>query len=247
MQTQPVESVFGRAWDLLTKNWIIIVPGLVIGIVVGAIQDLYSPPVTYSINDPTTVTSTVGHGIASLVVGLIALFGFVLNTAYTTGMAGAAWLRGRTTFADGWVAFQRDGGNIVAAMIGLFILGIVAVVLSVLLFFLLGLPLLAYLFLFIYTMPAAVVGERGGFSSLGESYRIATKRFAPTFIVVLVIAVLALVAGLIAGLFSFAPFLGPIVAQLLTETVVAYFTLVLVGEYLNLRGTVEPAAPIPPV
>ena len=30
MQTQQLENVFGRSWSLLSSNWIIIVPGVVL-------------------------------------------------------------------------------------------------------------------------------------------------------------------------------------------------------------------------
>ena len=41
--TASVESVFSRAWQLLSRNWIIIVPGVVIGLIVGIISGLLTP------------------------------------------------------------------------------------------------------------------------------------------------------------------------------------------------------------
>ncbi len=43
MQTDPgrdIGNTFSRAWQLLTSNWIIIVPGIIIGIVAGIVTAL---------------------------------------------------------------------------------------------------------------------------------------------------------------------------------------------------------------
>jgi hypothetical protein len=163
----------------------------------------------------------------------------VVMITYTTGMAGAAWLRGTATLADGTAAFQRDAGHVFSAMVAWVIVGIIAAILTP---FTIGLSLLAFLFLFLYTMPAAVVGEHGGFAALAESYRIATQRFVPTMIVAVLIIVIGVVAGIVGAALHFAPFIGPIVSAVLSQAVNAYFVLVIVGEYLNLRGSAAQAA-----
>ena len=61
-------------------------------------------------------------------------------------------------------------------------------------------------------------------------------RFVPTLLIAVVLAVLHFAGGMIALIFTFAPFLGPVIAALIEQTVVAYATLVVVGEYLTLRG-----------
>jgi hypothetical protein len=164
MQTPPqnVESVFSRSWELLRTNWIIIVPGLVIGFVVGVVQYFLTPHYS-SDSSFTGVAAGAFAGILSLLVGLV---GQILAQCYTTGMAGAAWARGKAELSDGGRAFQRDAGNTLVAIIGLAVAGFVAAILA---FFTLGISLLLYVYFFIYTFPAAIIGEMPGFAAMGES------------------------------------------------------------------------------
>lgn len=236
MTEQPVENVFARSWNLLTRNWIIIVPGLVIGLVVGIIGALLAPP-TYV--DPDASVVVVGGsflgGVARGLVGFaLTVLAFIANQAYTTGMAGAAWERGTTTLADGAASLQEDAGRIVVTALGLILLGIVAVGLAP---FTLGLSLLALLIFALYAFPAAVVGNRPGFSSIAESFAIARARFVPTLVVAVLICAIALVVALLGGLLRFAPLIGPILTACITQAFVAFATLVIVGEYLNFRGS----------
>jgi len=231
VHTHSVEGVFARSWHLLTHNWVLIVPGLIIGVIVGFAQGLFGN----SGDDISTgsLASSAGHAVAGIVLIVITILGAIANTAFTTGMAGAAWERGRATLADGRRAFERDSAHIFVAMVGLFVLGIVAAILAVPT---LGLALLAYVLLFIYTMPAAVVGGRRGLDALAESYRISTKRFWTTLIVVVMIGVIAIGAWFIILALRWAPFVGPLIGAVIDQIAIAYFTLVVVGEYLNLRN-----------
>jgi hypothetical protein len=240
-QPQPVERIFARSWSLLSGNWIIIVPGLVIGAIVGIVSALLVPA-----GPPAPGSSDVGYVLArasgAVIIAIVSLIGFIATQAYTTGMAGAAWERGRATLADGAASFQEDAGRIVLTAIGLVLLAIVAAILVVPT---LGISLLAFYVFTLYAMPAAILGNRPGFSSISESFRIAGHRFVPTFVIAIVILIVRVVFELIAGFFSFAPLLGPIVAACITQAVVAYATLVVVGEYLNLTaaGTIAPPRP----
>lgn len=232
MNAQSVEGVFGKSWDLLTRNWVLIVPGLVVGFVVGIAHGVFETSA-----DAQTVPGAIGQMIGGLVLTIISILGAIANTAYTTGMAGAAWLAGTTTLADGRRAFERDAGHVLVAMVALFVLGVLAAVLAIPT---LGLALIAYALLFIYTMPSAVVGEHRGLDALAESYRIVTKRFLTTLIVVVLIAVIAILAGVIATALKFAPFVGPLISAVIWQITLTYATLVVVGEYLNLRNDSTP-------
>jgi hypothetical protein len=231
VQVPTVENVFARSWDLLTKNWIIIVPGIIVGLVVGIVSGIYS----YSQTD----TYTLGTFVGGLILAIVAIAGYIITQCYTAGMAGAAWQRGVTTLADGSRALNEDAGNVVLAAVYLFLFGIVAVLLAP---FTLALSIFAFYLFTLYTIAAAVVGNRRGMDALRESFAIARSRFATTLIIGIVLAVLQLIGSLIAHVFSFAPFLGPIVAAIISQVVVAYAVLVIVGEYLVLRPAVEPPA-----
>jgi hypothetical protein len=241
---QSVENVFARSWDLLTKNWIIIVPGIVVGLVVGIVTGLFSPDASADSSDPFGALANLGTHIASsAIVGTIGIAGYIVTQCYTAGMAGAAWQRGTTTLEDGAIALRVDAGHVFIAALGLFGIGIIAAILVVPT---LGLSFLAYYVFFIYTIASAVVGNHRGLEALAESYRIARTRFFPTLIIAVLLVVIRVCGGFIAAGLGWAPLIGPIVAAIIGQIVVAYATLVVVGEYLNLRGAPTPAAQTPP-
>jgi len=222
-----VENTFSRAWTLLTSNWIIVVPGLIIGVIVGIVDYLVTPH-----TDAGGVVGGMASAGAGLLVVIVNIIGEIVALCYVTGMAGAAWMKGKTELADGTVAFQRDAGNTLIAMIALFIVFVIA---AILLIPTLTISIWLAIYFTIYTFASAIVGERPGFTALAESFRIATKRVGPTLIIVVIIGVIAIVGGILGGILSIVPFLGPIVAAVITEVVLAYITLVIVGEYLALR------------
>jgi hypothetical protein len=246
MQTVSAENLFARSWDLLTRNWVIVIPGLIVAIVTGILIELLVPKAVY-ISD-TGVVVTRGFGsFQAVIVPIISILATIVAITYTTGMAAAAWRTGTATFADGATAFQRDAGKVFTAMLALFVVGVVAALLAIPT---LGLSFLALFFLFLYTMAAAVVGEHGGFSALTESYRIATKNLVTTAIIVVVAGAIAFCGGLIGVALHFTPFIGPILSAVLQQLVNSYLALVIVGAYLAHRASAEPpttttAAPPP--
>ena len=252
--TQPpsVESVFSRAWTLLSNNWIIIVPGVVIGLIVGIIHGLLTPHAYTAAdyqNNPSLAMATVGGAfVRAILMAGVGVLGYIATTAYTVGMAGAAWEKGSTTLADGSAAFQERSSNIVMTAIGLIVLGIIAAILALPT---ITLSLLAFWIFTLYSMPAAVIGNQPGFSAIMQSFQIATKRFVPTLIIAILIAVISFVLGLLTLPLHFIPFLGPIVSAVITQIVIAFAMLVIVGEYLSLRNegaiaSAYPGTPPPP-
>lgn len=247
MQVPTVENVFARAWDLLTKNWVIVIPGVVVGLVVGLVTGIYAlnQPDTYGEPSGAAVSFAYGLGafLSGAVVAVIAIAGYIVTQCYTAGMAGAAWQRGVTTLADGTRAVNEDAGNVLGAAIYLFLFGIVAILLAPFTFLL---SIFVFYLFTLYTIAAAVVGNQRGMNALRESYAIARSRFGTTLIIGIVLGVLQVIGKLIAHVFSFAPLLGPVIAAIISQLVVAYAVLVVVGEYLVLRpgATPPPSATI---
>ena len=245
MQSMSTENLFSRSWDLLSRNWAIIIPGLIVAIVAGILISLLTPAVYVS---DGTYELTGYTFLAPVVTAVIGVLAAIISFSYTTGMAAAAWRTGTATFADGAKAFQQEGGHVFTAMLALILVGIGAAILAP---FTLGLTVLAVFFLCIYTMAAAVAGDFGGFAAIGESYRLAIARWQATAIIVVVLFVVSICAGLIGALFHLIPFIGPLVSQIIQMIVLAYFTLVVVGEYLAARTPVavsvgQPTASGPP-
>lgn len=228
-----IGSVFGRSWRLLSTNWIMIVPGLVIGLVAGIVSAILMPPGSQLIYDPHSGIPIAVNPLNVILTSIITTVSTILAITYTTGMAGAAWRTGKALLSDGKTAFERDAGNVFVAMLGMLILGIVAATLAP---FTLGISLLAYAVFFLYTLPAAVVGEHPGLQALRESALIARHSLLTTFIVVLLIGVIAFVAALLTKSLDFMPLIGPVAGGILQQVVAAFITLVIVGEYLRLRA-----------
>ncbi len=215
--------MFARAFTLLRRNLAIVVPGLVVALVLSLVLLALEPTDPLDDDLSRRILRLVAHVIASIV-----------SIAFTTGMAAQAWETGRATFADGARAFRRDGGHVFVAMLALFLIGIVAATLAAFTF---GLSIVVYAFFCIYTMAAAVAGERPGLVAVGESVDIAFHRPLPTLGLVFGIAVIAFGIGALASAIEVAPIVGPLIADVVIQLVIAYAALVVVGEYRLLRGT----------
>jgi hypothetical protein len=220
----PAGKVFLRSGSLLFGNLAIVVPGLVVGTLAAIVQFAL---------EPSPATALGADIFTRFLQGVVQIVASILSIAYTTGMADAAWRTGRAVFGDGTRAFRRDGGHVFVAMLALFALGLLGAWLAP---FTLGLSLAVYLFFFIYTMAAAVVGERPGIVAVRESVAIAFRRPLTTFVTVLGILVIAFAMGAAASLLATTPFVGPLVAGIVVQAVIAYVVLVIVGEYRALRN-----------
>jgi hypothetical protein len=233
-----LQNTFARAWSLLTQNLIIVVPPIVLGAAAGLVGVLL---VMFVLGGVLTAGATgrAGVGIASIGASLIVAAASIMllaivQTAFVTGMAGAAWERGTTTLGDGWTAFGRRGGQILLTMLVLFAIGCVALVLAP---FTLLLSLLAYLIAFIYVPASVIVGGRDAGEALSESVRLTARNFWPTSALAGLIIVIVLIASALGGELGRAtPFVGGLTAAILQQAVVAYASLVVVGEYVKLRA-----------
>ena len=220
MIQQPVESLLARSWRLLNNNWRIIVPGLVIGVSSGVVIGLLALAGSQGGKTP------VGALTASLssVVWVVAT---ILSLAYTTGMAQAAWERGVTSYADGRRAFRENGLQIFLALVLLSIIGVIALLLILPT---LGLSLLAFAFFFLYTVPFVVVKDRTAIDAIAQSCRFASRNFAATLLITVVMGALAFAALLPMTLLAIVPLAGPVLSAALVQAIGAFFTLLIVGE-----------------
>lgn len=231
-----MKEIFLHALVLLRRNWIIVLPSLVVGLIAAAVAAVLSSAGYLSWGFFGDLNAQ-GPGafwlfFATIVAFGLRIFGALVVIAFTTGMAGAAWARGTATLADGFAAFKRDGVQVLIAIVLLFLIGLVAAALVVPTF---GISLLAYMLFMIYTMPAVVVGDRPAQDALVDSIRLAAQNFGVTLALVVLIVVLAVIGGVIGDAAGRIPFLGEALSWILMEVVVAYVMLVVVGEYVKLR------------
>ena len=242
-QGQDFGAVFARSWELLSKNWVIIIPGIIIGVVAGivvgflALSGLASGVVLGSAGAPAA--GMMSAMLAGMMVAAVMTIATLISVAFTSGMAAAAWRTGTATLADGAAAFRREGASLFVAMLLLFLLGIVAFALAIPT---LGLAFAAYAIFFIYVIPSVVVDDVPGMEAISGSFRLALKNFIPTLIIVVIIGGISMLAGWIGHLFSGIPFLGWVVQYAIEQAVVAYAMLVVVGEYIKLRGAGVPVS-----
>ncbi len=245
MQRDSVENVFARAWSLLTANPVIIIPGLVVGLVVGVLQSIIVPHRHIAIDaagDPTVVAAGIGGVVtAAALTAVIGVIAFLITQTYTTGMAGAAWQTGVATLADGSASFREDAARLFAAILLVAVIGIIGSIITF------GLGWFIVLFFALYVVPAVVLDNYGAIPALKLSATIAMKRALATIIIIALLAVLTLVLTLVVIPLAFVPFLGPIIAAMISQTVTAYATLVIVGEYLNVRRSPDIIAAGPPL
>ena len=234
--TQNIGGVFSRSWQLLSANWIIILPAVIISAVAGLITAALMPSYAW---DPAT--GMVSHSffglpimLAIAIAAFIGLIASVLSMTVTTGMADAAWKTGNVSLGDGFGVLSRP--NVTAAMFALFGVSLVLSLLTFATIGLAGLIELVVFFFLVYTLAAAVVGGFGGADALKESFEVAKQSWQTTLIVIVLLAVVGILAGIIAGIFHFIPLLGPILGGAVQGAVIGFFSLVLVGEYISLRA-----------
>ncbi|MGH8165494.1 MAG: hypothetical protein ACREP1_14290 [Rhodanobacteraceae bacterium] len=246
-ESVPLANPFRSAWELLARNWILVVPSVVVGIVTGValfVLGAYAPISLGGLNE----LNGAGPGVFVAFIGSIAalavrMLGAIVSIACTTGMAAAAWERGRTTFADGGGALRECGTQVFVAILLLFIVGALAAFLMDFTFYL---TVLLYAIFALYTIPGVIVGRRTAVDALVESFRLAAKNFWTTFWLVLLVGVIASAGG-IAGHFAWPiPALGDIFGLVVMELAVAYATVLIVGEYVALRPSLEERPDITP-
>ncbi len=238
MQTDSIENIFARAWSLLAKNPVIVVPGLVVGIVAGIVQAATLPVVAVSDGSGGVAVGTGWGGglgvLASAAVSFaVVVLSFLITQTYTTGMAGAAWRSGSATLSDGSAAFREDAGRLLAAVVLVAAIGIVAALLT------LGIGWFIVLFFGLYVVPAVVLDNYRAGPALQLSARIALRRLFATAAIIVILFVIGIVVRLLALPFAIVPFVGPIVLAVVSQAVTAYATLVIVGEYLRARNAAD--------
>lgn len=232
-----LEGTFAQAWRLLTHNWVIVLPGIVLAVLSATLQFVLVFVIlgTYVLTGNGSVDAAVAsHALVTIAVVVITIAFALAQMAFVTGMAGGAWQHGRTSLRDGGTAFARRLVPIVVAALLLFLIGFCAAVLSTVTFLV---PLIVYAIFFIYTMASVIIGGRNAVDAIAESARIAMRNFWPTVAVVVLIAVISVAGAWVGDLLGrVSSFAGWLVAGLLQQVIVAYASLVVAGEYLKLTG-----------
>jgi hypothetical protein len=233
-----LEITFARAWMLLVRNPVIVVPGIVIGVIAAVVESalrvLAATSLTLSGNGSPDALDAANAFVA-IVLFVVTLALSLVQMAYITGMAGAAWRHDHTSLGDGWDALAHRLWPAAGAATLLLVIGFCAAALAPFTF---AITLLIYAMFFIYTMAAVIIGERPPIAGIVESASTALANLLPTLAVVALIAVTAALGGWLGSLVGRVWELGGALATgLIGQVVVSYATLVIAGEYLKLTHT----------
>jgi hypothetical protein len=269
-QPVPLETLLSRSWVLFRRNWIVAMPPIIATVVIAlaAAAIFGSLAVTLWAHRASTFTPQLGGGFALglLVVFVVIVAAGVWSEAAMFGMADAVWVKGTTTFGDGFAAFERRGVALLLAGVGIVGLVIVAFILALPT---LGLAFIALPLFTMYVIPSVVTGGRDGFTAIGESFRLVQRFFGASAIVLLVLIAIqygiSMVASVPLYVFQFAtlttmeshkggvvPALGALVligvwfvfAMIVLLAYKGYYTIAIVGLYRSLFA--PPAVPPPP-
>ena len=243
MQPKPgVGGTLLRAWTLLSANWIIVLPSIVVGVVSAGIATALAQNgfLSWAFFGNMDVQGPTGFWMffGTIVAMVLRIVAAVAAIAFTAGMAAAAWRSGVARFSDGADTFRRNGLQAFFALLLLTLLGVIAAALIVPTF---GISVLAYMTFLLYAMPGVLVGNRGATEAIVESIGLAWRSFGVTFVVVLLIIALAVGGGWLGDLLSRLPLAGEVLSWVVMEAVVAYATMVVVGEYLELGSPADQA------
>jgi hypothetical protein len=225
-----------KAWVLLFRNPMIVVACIIAGFAstaAGLLVDGFMDSFAISGNGSRDALEAI-HTFAQIALFVVTLAISLVQMAYVTGMAGAAWRSGHATLADGWDALAHRLPPLAGATALLLVIGFCAATLAPITFWI---TLLAYAVFFIYTIAAVVIGERPPITAIVESASLALRHMLPTIGIVLLVAVVAYVGGVLGRTIGgINQDIGWLVAALLQQVIVAYATLVVAGEYLTLAS-----------
>jgi hypothetical protein len=236
--TQDLGNTFSRAWQLLSNNWSIALPAVIIGVVGGIVIDFVAITL---MGGGALVAGLGGLLLGGLITLAIASVINVLTIGMTSGMGIAAWRTGTASISDGTAVFSNGGA--LQTMIAWMIIGAVLAFIPVLGW----LALIVLMFLLIYAIPAAITNGTGAGASFSESVNVVTRNFGTTAIVIVLIFCIGLVGGILGAVVGHVPFLGGVVRTVIQQVILAYGTLVICGEYLKCRSAAGTPGAAPPV
>jgi hypothetical protein len=238
-----------NAFSLLVKNWVLAIPTAVVSLL-GAVFALFvlGALIASAVGagmmgglQPSTGEAPKA-GIAALLAagGLTTIVGFIV-LALLYLLAQAVVMGGAERVWHGEPADLGNGLSKAASKLPpLFLLFIIAIVVFAICAIIVVIGWVAAVvlyFLFMYTVPAIVIGNESTMQALGTSYRLVTKNFGPSIVAFLGVFVVGLIGGLINALFARIHVLGLIVSLVVGGFTAAYAALVLVRFYDMLRGS----------
>lgn len=242
-----------NAFRVLFKNWILAVPTGVAALIAAAFFFFVVLATIGSVvgvgtmagASPKAALALIGAGGLTFIIGgvVIAIL-YLLACASVMAAAEDVWRGQPADLARGISKALSKLGPLIV----LFLIAIVVGVVCTLLIVALGLGIILAIvlsFLWMYALPAIVVGNQGAMQALGTSYRLARQNLAPSLMAFLGIIVVTFIGEIVIRLFHGLPALGIIVAFAVGGLTYAFSALVSVRFYDLLSASAVPAAPRP--
>jgi hypothetical protein len=234
-----------NALSILFKNWILVVPTALASLLAAAVA-IFLGVATFGAFTLGGLMGGFHAGAAMGIVGSILLALFVMICAYLIAAAvviAAAeniWHGQPADLAAGFSkALGMLGGLIVLLLVWL-VVCIICLPLSILAG--LGLLILAVLgFLWMYALPAMVLGHEAPLAALGTSYRLVRSNLSPSVTAFVAIVAVNIIGLIINHIFHFIPPLFLLASLVISGLTSAYAALVAVRFYDLLRSA-SPAA-----
>ncbi|HEV3088724.1 MAG TPA: hypothetical protein VGX96_16050, partial [Candidatus Elarobacter sp.] len=186
--TRTAEALFSRSWAVFRKNWNVAIPPLI----AGAIGLITIVPLTviaalvvilgYKHSGTAAPFDVRLVGASLTIVAVVNIVVGLWSYAAMYGMADAAWTRGTASFGDGWSAFLARGGAVLVSWVAVVLLAIAAVIVALPT---LGISVIALPLVTMYVAPSVVVGGRGGFAAVGESFRLVRRSLGRSSLILL--------------------------------------------------------------
>jgi len=233
-----------HAFSVLFKNWVLAIPTALVAVVgsvllltvlAGTMASFGIAGMTPGSIDPTTalhMLATAGPILGIFVVVMILLG--LLAQAVVIGGAEHVW-HGQPADLMGGV---NKALSKVPPLFGLFLIAAVIGFFCLLLSFILIGPLVGIVlaFMFMYTLPAIVVGNEGVLAALGTSWRLVRANFGPSALAFIGIFVAYIIGGVIEMVFSSLHLLSVVINLIVGGLTAAFAALVVVRFYDLLRG-----------
>lgn len=229
MDAMSLPVIFQRSLQLLQRNVILLVPGLIAGFVNLFVQEIF-------LSQSRSGTSFFGSLGLMLTRGMlcfvISYFVTMVALVAMTGMAGRAWENGKTGLDDGLRIFRESGSAIALTLSQLTGLMVAAIILAIPTC---SISLCAAVYLLVYVPASAVIGRRAGLEAIRESVTTAKQNIKRTTCLVSSSFLLLLLCALVGLLIGGIPLIGKLAGVVCFQVALAYLTLVVVGEYINVQ------------
>lgn len=237
-----------NAFRVLLKNWVLAVPTALVSAIAGILALFMLAGAAaaamaggaLSGSDQTAVLAALGAAIPSL--GLFLLVCVLLELlAQAVVIAGAerVWHGEPADLAHG---FSKALGRLPTLFV-FFLIAFIAILICTVVVFIGWIVGIVLAFLFMYTLPAIVVGDEGVGNALGTSYRLVRANLSPSLTAFVGILVVGLVSAIVSRIFLHIPVIGLVIQLIVGGLASAFGALVTVRMYDLLRGAGAPAIP----